>query len=187
MITLDATSFLKLTACGRTIPYNQAMSWLESQRRSPRIVIDGKWNSDDWGEANLSQRGRRVQGTIGGYDAEGVVSGTRVYLVITYNGSVHYTAVAKATTNRINGTYNDRGGFADVEAGYPFVFSKLGQPAVYLNSGDPTITSGDSDDWSEDPYKKTLPRSRSHRKAEIDPWTGEPRETPSPLIATLKI
>ena len=59
------------------------LSWLSDQFDPAVINIGGRWTSDDWGKATLTQTGRDVRGKLGDYDVHGVVSGTRAYLLIS--------------------------------------------------------------------------------------------------------
>ena len=67
-------------------------AWLARHTQGARASIAGQWVSADWGNAALSQNGRRVTGTLGNYSVEGVVSGYKAYLLLKSNGWVYYTA-----------------------------------------------------------------------------------------------
>lgn len=68
-------------------------NWLSDQSEPAAINIAGNWISDDWGHASLTQTGRKIKGTIGGYTVHGVVSGGRAYLLIAQGEWYYYSAV----------------------------------------------------------------------------------------------
>lgn len=68
-------------------------NWLSDQTGPADINLSGSWISDDWGRATLLQNGRRVSGSLGGYEVEGVVSGQRAYLLIAQGDWYYYSAV----------------------------------------------------------------------------------------------
>lgn len=67
--------------------------WLSDQMEPAQINISGAYRSPDWGMALLKQEGRRVRGHIGDYPVEGVVSGTKAFLLLTESGWHIYSMV----------------------------------------------------------------------------------------------
>ncbi len=67
--------------------------WLSDQLGSAEINVSGNWTSNDWGRAELVQRGRQISGSLGGYNVRGVASGTRAYLLIAQGEWYYYSAV----------------------------------------------------------------------------------------------
>lgn len=68
-------------------------NWLSDQSEPAGFSLSGNWISDDWGRATLIQNGRRVSGSLGGYEVQGVVSGQRAYLLIAQGDWYYYSAV----------------------------------------------------------------------------------------------
>lgn len=68
-------------------------NWLSDQTEPAGFNLSGNWISDDWGRATLIQNGRRVSGSLGGYEVEGIVSGQRAYLLIAQGDWYYYSAV----------------------------------------------------------------------------------------------
>jgi hypothetical protein len=67
--------------------------WLSDQFETAEMNVAGKWMSGDWGHGSLEQNGRKVTGTLGGYNVTGVVSGRRLYLLIADGEWYYYSAV----------------------------------------------------------------------------------------------
>jgi len=70
--------------------------WLSDQSAPASLNISGNWTSSDWGRGSLRQTGRTVRGDIGGYDVQGVVSGSKVYLLFASNGWFYYSAILES-------------------------------------------------------------------------------------------
>lgn len=70
--------------------------WLNSHpQRTAKIDLNGNWFNQDWGIAQLTQKGNKVEGTLGDFTVTGKVSGYRAYLALQHGGWTHYTAVAR--------------------------------------------------------------------------------------------
>ncbi|MFZ4598386.1 MAG: hypothetical protein ACOYNN_07055 [Terrimicrobiaceae bacterium] len=67
--------------------------WLSDQFDASEINVSGSWLSSDWGRGAFRQNGRKVSGTLGGYNVNGVVSGRRAYLLIADGEWYYYSAV----------------------------------------------------------------------------------------------
>jgi len=72
-------------------------TWLEAQNMPSQMNVSGRWNAGEswsggWGEANLIQQGRNVNGTLGLYTLKGVVSHKTMFVILTSGGYVYYTA-----------------------------------------------------------------------------------------------
>ena len=67
--------------------------WLSDQFDAAEINVSGSWLSSDWGRGTFRQNGRKVNGTLGGYNVNGVVSGRRAYLLIADGEWYYYSAV----------------------------------------------------------------------------------------------
>lgn len=71
--------------------------------------VSGRWEDateDNWGVTYLTQRGNKVTGKIGLYAANGVVSGSRVYLSLSENDWVYYTVEAQMQGSMLEGLYS---------------------------------------------------------------------------------
>ena len=58
-----------------------ARAWLSDQILPAEINISGSWRSRDWGDSFFSQTDRMIKGSLGNYPVEGVVSGSKAYLL----------------------------------------------------------------------------------------------------------
>jgi len=111
---LAVVSLFAFSACTTTkdLEANSAASqqWIAAQSRTkPAAVFAGNWVSTDWGGAALSQRGRKIEGVMGGYNVSGVVSGSRAYLLIQHDAKTHYTMILRrGEGNTLVGAYSDR-------------------------------------------------------------------------------
>lgn len=107
LITLLALSNLFLISCA--LQPKEIDSWLVSisGNEPPELDISGKWYSEGWGDGYLKQEQNRVRGIIGSYNIKGIVSGTQVYLVFIYEGSVYYTAHLEMMYDSLVGNYFD--------------------------------------------------------------------------------
>lgn len=71
--------------------------WLGTQVMPSQMDVTGKWDAGPvlrggWGEANFIQQGRNVYGTLGSYSLRGVVSNKSLFLAISADSYVYYTA-----------------------------------------------------------------------------------------------
>ena len=67
-------------------------AWLSDQMLPPQINVSGNWKSSDWGDTYLGQNGAKVGGHLGDYPVNGVVSGDKVYLLVSQGGWYYYSA-----------------------------------------------------------------------------------------------
>src|ERR1700691_577624 len=70
----------------------EGKAWLDSQKDPPSISVNGAWDSDEWGAFHLIQTegSREVSGNGGGYEITGVVSGKRLFMLFSTEGTVEY-------------------------------------------------------------------------------------------------
>jgi len=95
---------LFLISCA--VPMIKAEKWLDSKKDKPAINISGTWASPEWGAAVFKQNEREITGTLGDYPARGVVSGTKVYLLMYSGDQVDYFAELKEVDrNTLQGSY----------------------------------------------------------------------------------
>lgn len=70
-----------------------AHAWLSDQVLPAEINVSGNWRSPDWGRTFLSQSGDgKVNGYLGEYIVEGVVSGRKAYL-LARDGEWYYYSI----------------------------------------------------------------------------------------------
>lgn len=97
LLGLTAALALTFASCNTAEKYEQNRlagdKWLADKTASARINVTGTWHTDDWGGAILRQSGRQVTGTIGQFTAKGVVSGSKLYLLLSENDWIYYTAI----------------------------------------------------------------------------------------------
>ncbi len=104
---------LALGGCHTAEKYAQnngaTAQWLDANAGTPSVNVSGRWQSDDWGDADFRQKGNRVTGILGKYPVGGVVRNDKVFLAITENGWTYYTAVLEANpfTNTLDGNYSE--------------------------------------------------------------------------------
>ncbi len=86
----------------------KADQWLAAQQGGGGINIGGSWESREfgWGAIRFEQEGSKISGAMGNYTTRGSASGSRVYLALSSNGYVHYTAVLKKSGNTLAGFYS---------------------------------------------------------------------------------
>ncbi len=71
-----------------------ARAWLSDQILPADINISGSWKSRDWGDTFFLQTDRTIKGNLGNYPVEGVVSGSKAYLLASSGGGwFHYSVV----------------------------------------------------------------------------------------------
>ena len=69
-------------------------AWISDQILPAEINISGSWKSRDWGDAFFSQADRTIKGHLGNFPVEGVVSGSKAYLLLSSGrGWYHYSVV----------------------------------------------------------------------------------------------
>lgn len=68
-------------------------AWISDQILPAEINIAGTWKSKDWGEISFSQTDRTVKGSLGDYPVDGVVSGSKAYLLASSGGWYAYSIV----------------------------------------------------------------------------------------------
>lgn len=69
-------------------------AWISDQILPAEINLSGTWKSRDWGDAFFSQTDRTIKGHLGNYPVEGVVSGSKAYLLVGSGGGwYHYSVV----------------------------------------------------------------------------------------------
>jgi hypothetical protein len=69
-------------------------AWLSDQIFPAEINVSGSWKSRDWGDSFFSQTDRAIRGNLGNYPVEGVVSGSKVYLLASSGGGwFHYSVI----------------------------------------------------------------------------------------------
>ena len=100
-----------LVSCDSTIQYQRnntaAHVWLNTHTAPAAASFNGTWNSDDWGDAFLSQSGRDLTGFFGKYRVEGVVSGQTCYLLLSDGGWYDYSmALSKLNESILHGYYS---------------------------------------------------------------------------------
>lgn len=110
-LLLVAVCLLALPACKTAQKYEQNRlagdQWLSDKTRPASANISGNWYADDWGGGTLTQQGRNITGVLGQFDVKGVMSGSKVYLLISEGGWIYYTAVLDRTSaKRLNGFYS---------------------------------------------------------------------------------
>jgi hypothetical protein len=104
---------LALPGCNLAERYQQnnaaTAQWIDAKAGIPKINISGAWQSDDWGDAVLTQKGNRVTGYVGKYPIGGSIKDHTVYLAITDDGWTYYTAVLQADfpVRTLTGFYSD--------------------------------------------------------------------------------
>jgi hypothetical protein len=75
----------------RNIEFGHA--WISDQILPAEINISGSWKGREWGDAFFSQTDRAVNGSLGSYQIQGVVSGSKAYLLASSGGWYQYSVV----------------------------------------------------------------------------------------------
>jgi hypothetical protein len=106
-----------------------AQSWLSSQAGTARGNVSGTWRDetrDAWGDARLSQRGNKITGTLGNYEVDGVMNGSRVFLALKTDDWYYYSVEAVHKGPVLEGRYS-RGIPVRLTKGQsdPFVFRRV--------------------------------------------------------------
>lgn len=106
-------SLLVLAACNSPQRFEAnraaAQAWLSSSAGAARSNVSGTWRDatpDDWGEARLVQRGNRITGTLGNYEVDGVMNGSRVFLALKADHWYYYSAEAQHNGAVLEGRYS---------------------------------------------------------------------------------
>lgn len=72
---------------------SKGQAWLSDQMLPAEVNVSGTWQSRDWGKCFFSQTDRNVRGYVGDYQAEGVVSGNKAYIVLSQGGWQYFSLV----------------------------------------------------------------------------------------------
>ena len=86
-----------------------ASSYLGSKKSAPtRTNVEGLWYSPEWGIVVLNQEGSKVTGVFQDfYKANGLISGRKVFLVLTDDDWAEYTVeLAKQPSGDLKGHYS---------------------------------------------------------------------------------
>ena len=88
-----------------------AQAWLSSKAGTARSNVTGAWHDatqDDWGDARLVQRGNKITGTLGNYEVDGVMNGSRVFFALKAD-DWYYTKRQQVLyyTSRLGGLIKD--------------------------------------------------------------------------------
>lgn len=89
----------------------EGKAWLDAQKDPAAINVNGAWDSEEWGDFHLLQAegSREVSGNGGGYEVTGVVSGNRLFMLLSTHHTVEYCATLSPNgENALIGTYSDR-------------------------------------------------------------------------------
>lgn len=105
-----------------------AQGWLSSKAGTARGDVSGTWRDetrDAWGDARLVQRGNKIGGTLGEYEVDGVMSGSRVFLALKADDWYYYSVEAVHKGAVLEGRYS-RGVPVRLTKGKsdPFVFRR---------------------------------------------------------------
>jgi hypothetical protein len=88
----------------------EGKAWLERNTAPADANVTGVWTNDDWGDVTFDQaeNGRAITGDADLKKVDGVVSGKKVFLVLSKMGFVHYSAVLSLEQDgTLSGTYAD--------------------------------------------------------------------------------
>ena len=89
----------------------EGKAWLDAQKDPAAINVNGAWDSEEWGDFHLIQAegNRQVSGNGGGYEVTGVVSGKRLFMILSSGQTVEYCATLSPNgENALIGTYANR-------------------------------------------------------------------------------
>ena len=87
----------------------EGKAWLDSQKDSAEINVNGTWDSNEWGTFHLVQTdgSREVSGNGGGYVITGVVSGKSLFMLFSARRGLEYCATMSPNgENSLIGTYS---------------------------------------------------------------------------------
>lgn len=120
-----------LTACNSPQRYEAnrqaAEGWLSSNSGTARGNVTGSWadaTSDGWGDANLLQRGNKIIGTLGNYEVNGVMNGSRVFLTLYSDRWYYYSISAEHSGSVLKGRYAKGFPVTPKKSGDPFEFRR---------------------------------------------------------------
>jgi len=96
-IKILAACLLVLAVSACSLTRKDTNAWLDQQNGPVTVDVTGDWDaggawSGGWGKATFIQQGKRFNGTLGLYYAEGVVSGDEIFMTIYSGKKVYYTA-----------------------------------------------------------------------------------------------
>jgi hypothetical protein len=86
-----------------------AHTWLSSRDGTAGGNLTGTWKdatTDAWGDASLVQRGNKITGTLGNYEVDGVMSGSRVFLALKADDWYYYSVEAVHKGSVLEGRYS---------------------------------------------------------------------------------
>lgn len=89
----------------------EGKAWLDAQKDPAAINVSGAWESAEWGDFHLVQAegSREVSGNGGGYEVTGVVSGERLFMLLSTGHTVEYCATLSSNGEKnLIGSYADR-------------------------------------------------------------------------------
>ena len=102
-----------LTACNSPQRYEAnrtaAKSWLSGKAGIGRGDVSGAWRDatrEAWGDASLVQRGNKITGTLGDYEVDGVMNGSRVFLALKADDWYYYSVEALHKGPVLEGFYS---------------------------------------------------------------------------------
>lgn len=114
-LTIAATLLLICTALPISLTATkgeaEGKAWLDAQKDPAALNVNGTWDSEEWGTFHLVQANgsREVSGNGGGYEIAGIVSGKRLFMLISSRRSVDYCAIMSPNgENSLIGTYSSR-------------------------------------------------------------------------------
>jgi hypothetical protein len=91
--------------------HDKGQAWLDAQKDPAGINVNGAWDSEEWGVLHLRQTAgsREVIGSGGGYYIKGIVSGNRLFMILSTDDAVEYCAVLSSEAdNELFGSYSNR-------------------------------------------------------------------------------
>ena len=83
----------------RNIAFGHA--WISDQMLPATISVAGSWTSSGWKDVVLSQTDRTVKGHFDEYAIDGVVSGSKAYLLASRDGRYRYSVVLEMPSPHI--------------------------------------------------------------------------------------
>jgi hypothetical protein len=102
-----------LTACNSPQRFEAnrtaAQSWLSGKAGTARGDVSGAWRDgtrEAWGDASLVQRGNKITGTLGDYEVDGVMNGSRVFLALKTDDWYYYSVEALHKGSVLEGRYS---------------------------------------------------------------------------------
>ena len=102
-----------LTACNSPQRFEAnrtaAQSWLSGKAGTARGDVSGAWRDgtrEAWGDASLVQRGNKITGTLGDYQVDGVMNGSRVFLALKTDDWYYYSVEALHKGAVLEGRYS---------------------------------------------------------------------------------